>query len=112
MEAGESANVAMQASGPDTKLLVAGVIEVSFKSPVKVCVEGATVQAPHWKLGDRVNDGPWSKRPAAYLVDGASGATKDVEVKVKIKKAQNVSGNAKLVGELSGLRITGDCPLS
>lgn len=110
MEAGEPTAVGVIDS--DKKILRAKVVEVTFKSPIKVSNNNATVQPPHWSLDENVNDGPCSKKPAAYMIRGGKGASQDVEVKVEVLESKNVSGNGRLFGVLGGILIQGDCPLS
>jgi hypothetical protein len=104
--------------------LAAELISVTFKSAVKTSHARATVQEPHWESGSeaqieddwsqsakrmRLPPGPYSKRAAVYLVKGAGGGH-EVEVKVKVTKSRNVSGDAKLLGTFRGLSIEGSCP--
>jgi hypothetical protein len=52
---------------------------------------------------------PYSKRAAVYLIGGLGGPY-DVEVKVRITRSKNVSGEARLTGTFSGVSIEGTCP--
>jgi hypothetical protein len=120
-QAGEPAAVA---TAPEPQKAWAGkVVEVSFKSGIKAARAKATIAAPHWKAGEDMRDewdlaeplklprGPYSKRAAVYLVEGAGGA-RDVEVKVEVVKCVNVSGKGKLIGTIGALVIEGECPLA
>ncbi len=109
MQAGEP--TALKTSSSTDKIFIAKVVEVKFKSPIKVANNNATVQPPHWSLDENVKDGPCSKKPAAYLIRG-KGGSQDVEVKVEVLESKNVSGNGRLFGLLGSLLIQGDCPLA
>ncbi|MBL9100797.1 MAG: hypothetical protein JNL82_07560 [Myxococcales bacterium] len=105
------------------KVWVGRVVEVTFKSRIAAVRSKATIAGPHWKYGEDVLDkwdlaeplklprGPYSKRAAVYLVKDAGGA-REVEVKVEVKKCENVSGTGKLVGKLGALVVEGACPLA
>ncbi|MBZ0154369.1 MAG: hypothetical protein K8J09_22805 [Planctomycetes bacterium] len=101
-ETGESTAVGV---GPTDKILIATVVEVTFKAPVKASLAGALVTAPHWKFGDPA-DQP-TKKPVVYALNTASV---QLEVKVEVTKSQNVSGDAKLIGTLDELTFEGQCP--
>lgn len=112
-------------SGPSTTELDAELQEVTFDASKKTCLGGSEVRGPHWKAGEDPTHawrsqargmglpaGPYSKKPAVYLVKGASGAKHTVELKVKVTKSEGVSGNGTLVGKLGALEIKGSCPVS
>ena len=82
------------------------------------------VEGPHWESGKEsvVEDlwsrlagslhlpvEPYSKRAAVYLIGGLGGPY-DVEVKIRITRSKNVSGEARLIGTFSGVSIEGTCP--
>lgn len=105
--------------------LKAELVSVSFKSGLRVTCRGTTIAPPHWEVGKEgeITDDwkemaetlclpsePYSKRAAVFLIKGAAGATYDVDVKVRVTKSKNVSGDGKLVGSLGGLTIEGVCP--
>ena len=126
MEIGEPICVAPPTAPPDDVELAAELVSVNFISTLKTSHAKAPITGPHWQAGHdreitddwlkmamklRLPRGPYSKRAAVYRVKGAGGKY-DVEVKVKITKSKNVSGNAKLVGNLRGLVVEGTCPTS
>lgn len=123
MDLGEGVAVSACGVPPDVEL-AAELVSVTFKSPVSVSRARAEIIGPHWERGReaeieddwsatarkmRLPSEPYSTRAAAYLVGGA-GDAHEVEVKVRITRNQNVSGQAVLVGALSGLTIEGSCP--
>jgi len=126
MEVGESANVVLAKSAQKkTWSFRAEVVEVTFPTTLKVARKRTKVDAPHWKKGVDVKDvwdeakvmhlpedSSYSQRAAALLVRGAAGATQDVEVKVHVLEAENVSGTGALLGSLGDLKIRGQCPLN
>ncbi len=102
------------------------MLSITFKSGIKVSYLRRVVEGPHWEKGkDGAIDDlwsrlakvlnlalvPYSKRAAVYLVADSVGPY-DVEVKLKITKSKNVSGEARLIGTLSGVSIEGTCPSS
>jgi hypothetical protein len=126
MEIGELVSVAPPAPPPppDTEF-AAELVSVTFKSGVKTSHAQAEVTPPHWEAGKEaaIEDdwtdmakklglpaAPYSKRVAVYLVKGKAGASYDVEVKLKVTKSKNVSGDGKLRGNFNGLSIEGTCP--
>ena len=125
MEVGEPVNVPVAASAELKEWkLRAEILEVSFKGPIKVSRGKALISAPHWKKGEDVKDvwkdakkmglpqeAGYSKKAAAMLIEGAAGAVKDVEVKVKVLESENVSGEGELLGRLGDLEITAKLPL-
>jgi hypothetical protein len=110
-------SVASQKQPCQIKVLRAEVVEVAFKSHVKVYhrTDDSIVRAPHWREGLDVKEGAYSKRPAVYLVK-TNAKTRDVTVTVRVKESKNITGDGKLMGYLRGrkgeLRIEGRCPLS
>jgi hypothetical protein len=127
MEIGEGICVPVNESVAERKdwKLRAEVIEVTFKGGIKTSRNQSTIAPPHWKKGEDVSDdwadakkmnlpekSGYSKLAAAYLIDGASGASQDLEVKVHVLDSENVSGQGELVGSLENLEFTGQCPLS
>ncbi|WNG48148.1 hypothetical protein F0U60_31430 [Archangium minus] len=125
MEIGEAVNVPVAASAELKEWkLRAEILEVTFKGTIKVSRSQAAIAPPHWKKGEDVNDvwtdakemglpqeAAYSKKPAAMLIHGAAGATKDVEVKVKVIEAENVSGEGDLLGRLGDVEIAAKVPL-
>jgi len=124
VEVGESACAAAAYLPPPDTELVAELLSVTFKSPVKVSRARATIAGPHWERGQeaaieddwsatarkmRLPPEPYSTRAAVYLVRDA-GAAHDVEVRLRISKSRNVSGPAVLAGSLNGLMVEGTCP--
>jgi hypothetical protein len=104
---------------PADKVLKGEVIEVEWKSGIKVSISGpspppvpkpaqATVVVPHWKVGEKVEDGAGSLRPGVYLLKGKGSDA--VTVTVRITENKNVSGDGTLTGNLAGLQIEGTCP--
>ncbi|QDE86153.1 hypothetical protein [Myxococcus xanthus] len=125
MEFGEPVNVPVAASAELKEWkLRAEILEVGFKGPIKVSRGKALISAPHWKKGEDVNDvwtdalkmglpqeAGYSKKAAAMLIEGAAGSVKDVEVKIHVLEAENVSGEGDLLGRLGDLEITAKIPL-
>jgi len=126
MEIGEPICVAPPTAPPDDVELAAELVSVNFISSLKTSHAKATIKGPHWQAGQdrKITDDwkkmakklglpaePYSKRAAVYRVNSAGGKY-DVEIKVKITKSKNVTGDAKLVGNLRGLVIEGPCPTS
>ncbi len=96
----------------DTKKVLEGeVIEVTFKSGIKVALAKKPVPTPHWKVGLALDDGKGSKRPAVYLIKGKA-TSQAVDVKVKITKSEHVSGPGTLEAKLGTLKIKGACPVT
>lgn len=96
-------------SCPEDKALEGEVIEVTFKSGIKVARNQSPVTIPHWQQGTKVDEGAGSERAAVYLIDG-KGGRQALEVKVRITVSKNVSGSATLEGKLGVLEFTGSCP--
>lgn len=90
------------------KHLKGEVIEVKWESGLKISYAKSTVSAPHWQVGTNVDDGPGSKKPAVYLINGKGSNT--LTVKVKITENLNVTGTGKLTTQLGSLKIEGTCP--
>ncbi|QRK07166.1 hypothetical protein JQX13_45160 [Archangium violaceum] len=125
MEIGEAVNVPVAASAELKEWkLRAEILEVTFKGTIKVSRGKTLISPPHWKKGEDVNDvwtdakkmglpqeAAYSKKAAAMLIHEADGATKDVEVKVKVIEAENVSGEGELLGCLGDMEITAKLPL-
>jgi hypothetical protein len=124
MQVGEPVSVAPPSTPPDDVEFEAELVSVTFKSTLKTSHAKATINGPHWETGKegeitddwkdmakklRLPPEPYSKRAAVYLVKGAGGSY-DIDVKVKVTKSKNVSGDAKLVGNLKGLTAEGTCP--
>jgi hypothetical protein len=125
MQVGEPISVAAVAASPPEVEFAAELVSVRFKTPVKTSHTKAEIVGPHWEVGKEPEiDDDWgaqakkmrlpvevyySRRAAVYLVKRA-GKTWEVEVKVKVTKSKNVSGDAKLEGHLRGLSIEGTCP--
>ncbi|HLL55494.1 MAG TPA: hypothetical protein VK447_18185 [Myxococcaceae bacterium] len=127
MEIGESAKVAVAKSAKKTTWSFrAEIVELSFKSKIKVLRARTLVSAPHWKKGadpkdvwteakamELPEDAGYSKAPAALLVRHAPGTTQDViKLKINISESKNVSGQAQIIGRLGSLEFTGQCPVS
>jgi hypothetical protein len=125
LQVGEPVSVAPPPPPSTDTEFVAELISVTFKSGVKTSQAQAEVKTPHWETGKEaeITDDwkataktlglaaePYSRRAAVYLVKGAAGAVYDVEVKVKVTKSKNVSGDGKLLGNFKGLTIEGTCP--
>ena len=126
MEVGEPA--AVMTIPPDTEVeFEAELVAIDFKGSLKTARAKAAITGPHWQQGQEaaitddfvatakrygIPTKPYSKRAAVYLVKGAKGAKYDVEVKVKVTKSKNVSGDAKLTGDLGGVTVEGTCPTS
>lgn len=125
MQVGEPISVAPPSSTPDDVEFAAELVSVNFKGSLKTSHAKAEITGPHWekgKEGEVVDDWkdmakklglppePYSKRAAVFLVKGSAGGAYDVEVKVKVTKSKNVSGDAKLLGNFNGLVIEGKCP--
>ena len=105
MQVAQPANAAPPRPPSKTIAFQAQIIEVTFKSNIKVKLGKAEVTAPHWKKGEesswndpfpdakdfKVPPKPYWKRPAAYLVKGAAGATHDLEVKVDLAKVLTIA---------------------
>lgn len=97
---------------PLKKVFEAKIIEIIFKSHVKVCRNKKVVPKDfHWKEGVDVNDNIYSKRPAVYIIK-SKGKSDDVIVKIQVTKSQNISGNGKLSSKLGAFAIEGQCPLN
>ncbi|QRK07178.1 hypothetical protein JQX13_45220 [Archangium violaceum] len=125
MEIGEAVNVPVAASAELKEWkLRAEILEVTFKGTIKVSRGKTLISPPHWKKGEDVNDvwadakkmglpqeAAYSKKAAAMLIHEADGATKDVEVKIKVIEAENVSGEGELLGCLGDMEITAKLPL-
>ena len=125
MQVGEPVSVVAVAAPPPEVEFAARLVSVRFKTPVKTSHGKAEIVGPHWEVGKETEiDDDWgaqarkmrlpvelyySRRAAVYLVKGAGGPW-EVEVKVKVTKSKNVSGNARLVGQLRDLSIEGTCP--
>lgn len=92
-------------------VLAGMVVEVSFDSGIKVSYAKTTISAPHWRVGDAVQDGSGSKRAAVYLIESKGGSHRML-VKVTITQAQNISGAGQLLGTLDDLEMEGSCPLA
>jgi hypothetical protein len=127
MDFGEPICVAPPSTTPPDKEFAVELVSVTFKSGVKASHGQAEIVPPHWEVGKEkeIADDwkdmaqrlglpaePYSKRAAVYLIKNAAGGKYDVEVKVKVTKSVNVSGDGKLVGNLNGLVIEGTCPTS
>jgi len=126
MQIGEPVAVVPVATPPPDAELQAEIGAITFKSGIKVSRARVTVEGPHWEKGkERALEDiwtriarllhlpvePYSKRPSVYLAGGLGGPY-GVQVKLKITKSRNVSGNARLVGTFSGVSIEGTCPSS
>lgn len=125
MEVGESVNVPLGGSATAKQWKFrAEILEVTFKG-VKVTRGKKVISPPHWKKGEDMKDvwseakrmsmpqdAGYSKKPAAMLIQGATGATQDVELKVHVTESENVSAQGDLVGRFGDLEITGKLPLS
>jgi hypothetical protein len=125
VQVGEPVSVAPPMPPLDEVRFAAELVSVSFKSSLKTSYAQAAISSPHWEAGkdSEVRDdwkdmakkvgvaaAQFSKRAAVYLVKGGTGGVYDVEVKVKVTQSENVSGDAKLIGNLGGLTIEGTCP--
>lgn len=100
------------------KELVAKIIEIEFTSAIKVCRSKKVISGPHWKTGEDHDDqtdskiASTSKKPAVYKVKTGSDKDRKAQVKIKIEKAENISGQGDLSGNLDSLEFEGKCPLS
>jgi hypothetical protein len=85
----------------------------------------AAVSGPHWELGKeaeleddwkadasamKLPEGPYSRRPAVYLVKGAGGGEREIQVKVEVTRSKNVAGEGTLKSTLCGCPVEGRCP--
>jgi hypothetical protein len=120
MQVGEPINVALPGDSPREVEFEAELVSITFKSAVDVSYQQVKVQPPHWEkahAADLVD--PWdlaermkvpaveySKRPAAYLIEGAH----QVEVTIKVTRSRNVSGDAAFVGTMGSREAKGTCP--
>ena len=126
MQIGEPVAVVPAATPPPDAELEAELVSITFKSGIKVSECRMEVEGPHWESGKEslVEDlwsrlagllhlpvEPYSKRAAVYLIGGLGGSY-DVEVKIRITRLKNVSGEARLIGTFSGVSIEGPCPSS
>lgn len=126
MQIGEPVAVVPVATPPPDATLEGEILAITFNSKIKVSHRRATVEGPHWQKGKEsavedlwsrlaalfhLPNEPYSKRAAVYLIAGLGGPY-DVEVKVRITTSRNVTGNARLIGRLSGVSIEGNCPSS
>ena len=126
MQIGEPVAVVPVATPPPDAELEGEIVSITFKSGIKVSHRRALVEGPHWEKGrESAIEDLWtrlasrlhlpveaySKRAAVYLAAGLDGVH-DVEVKVRITKSKNVSGEACLRGGLFGRLIEGSCPSS
>ena len=93
------------------KVLEGEVLEITWKSGIKVAKNNKAINKPHWKKGENVIDGDGSSRAAVYLFRGKSGSN-DVELKINITKSENISGNGRVLGGIGNLEIEGSCPTS
>jgi hypothetical protein len=124
---GEPICVAPPSTLPPEKDFAAELVSVTFKSGVKASHGQAEITGANWEAGKEgevtddwkataqklgLPEEPYSKRAAVFLIKGAAGAKYDVEVKVKVTKSENVSGDGKLIGNFNGLVIEGTCPTS
>ena len=124
MQIGEPVAVVPAATPPPDAELEAELVSITFKSGIKVSECRVEVEGPHWESGKEsvVEDlwsrlagllhlpvEPYSKRAAVYLIGGFGGSY-DVEVKIRITRSKNVSGEARLIGTFSGVSIEGTCP--
>jgi len=126
MQIGEPVAVVPAATPPSDAELEAELVSITFKSKIKVSHGRATVEGPHWEKGEEsvIEDlwtrlaglfhlpvEPYSKRAAVYLIGGLGGPY-DVDVRIRVTRSRNVSGEARLVGTFSGVSIEGTCPSS
>ncbi len=126
MQIGEPVAVVPIATPPPDAELEAEIVSITFKSGIKVSQRRTPVEGPHWEKGrESAIEDLWtrlasrlhlplelySKRAAVYLAGGLDGVY-DVEVKLKITKSENVSGEARLHGVFCGIAIEGSCPSS
>jgi hypothetical protein len=124
MEIGEPVSVALTATtSMKAWKFQAEILEVTFKNSLKVSRKKKLISGPHWTKGEDVrdvwkeakkiglpDDSGYSKRAAALLVQGAQGATHEVEVKIQITESENITGQGDLTGRLGQLEVTGKCP--
>jgi len=126
VQVGEPVAVLPAVAPPPDSEFAAELLSITFKSGIKVSHLRKPIEGPHWekgeesalvdlwsRLGKLLNLPlvPYSKRPAVYLVTGLGGPY-DVQVRLKITKSKNVSGEARLIGSLRGISIEGTCPSS
>jgi hypothetical protein len=127
VQVGEPVSAAPPGPSADNVEFDAELVSVTFKGSLKTSHGRATISGPHWEAGkdSQLTDDwkdmarklglspePYSRRAAVYLIKGAAGASHDVQVKVKVNKSRNVSGEARLIGNLKGLTVEGKCPTS
>ncbi|MCJ7821087.1 MAG: hypothetical protein MUP53_07775, partial [Bacteroidales bacterium] len=100
------------------KELIPKIIEIEFTSAIKVCRSKKVISVPHWETGKKYDDqtdskiASTSKKAAVYKVKTGSDKDRKAQVKIKIEKAENVSGQGDLSGKLDSLEFEGKCPLS
>lgn len=94
----DGAGVAPQDKDEKKKKLIAKIIEINFKSQIDLHEKKKKIKPPHWKFRRK------KIKPACYTRK-SGGGKKDLEVKIKITELENISGNATLVGEVSGIKI-------
>ncbi|SDY78531.1 hypothetical protein SAMN04487939_10672 [Lysobacter sp. yr284] len=103
-------------------LIEAEILSVSWGSGIVVSRKKTAVTAPHWELGQTLDevDTPddllyrtGSQKPGAYVVKAKAGTNNKAKVKVRIKRAAaGMAATLTLKGELKGLKFQGDCPSS
>src|SRR5262245_40123997 len=123
MQVGEPATGGAGGGTATRKEWTGEVIEITFRTNITSARDRAAISPPHWKEGvdptDNwalastlgLNSSPFSKTTATYLVK-AAGGPQDVEVKVRVTKCVNVSGNGTLRGLIGSIEIEGSCPLA
>jgi hypothetical protein len=99
--------------------IVVEIIEVSWKSGIDSARAKTKISAPHWKVGEKVEeeDKPdlmhyktGSQKPGVYLVNSKKGVD-TFEVKIKVTKNTTDKTTGKLSGKLGSLSFEGDCAL-
>lgn len=86
------------------------VLSVQFEGGLPAASRGAQVRPPHWevKVASRIGDGDGSRRPAIYPTQERVRAL----VEVEIAGTGNGDAVGVLRGELGGLTLDGEIPLT
>jgi hypothetical protein len=92
----------------------AELLEVHWLSGIDAARNKTKITAPHWKLGDKVEEEDkadtmhfktGSQKPGVYLIAGKG--VHDLKVKIKVIKS-GLMGEATLRGKLGSLTLSGD----
>jgi hypothetical protein len=101
-------------------VIVAEIMEVSWKSGIDMAREKTKIVAPHWRRGEKLEEddkadeqkyATGSRRPGVYLVKSAKGMDTFI-VKLNITKNTSDITSGKLVGNLGKLNFEGTCSLA